>query len=82
MIDMDIHDGDIIFAKSMPEVENGQIAVVKIDHERACLKHFYRNGSTITLVSANPKYSPLAFNAENCESVEVKGLAVIKQSEI
>lgn len=82
MIDIDINDGDIVFAKSMPEVENGQIAVVEIDHEKACLKRFYRSNGTITLISANPKYPPMVFNAENCESVTVRGLAVIKQSEI
>lgn len=82
MIDMDIHDGDIVFAKSTPEVENGQVAVVEIDHEKACLKRFYRSNGTITLISANPKYPPMVFNAENCESVTVRGLAVIKQSEI
>lgn len=82
MIDIDINDGDIVFAKSMPEVENGQIGVVEIDHEKACLKRFYRSNDTITLISANPKYPPMVFNAENCESVTVRGLAVIKQSEI
>lgn len=82
MIDIDINDGDIVFAKSMPEVENGQIAVVEIDHKKACLKRFYRSNGTITLISANPKYPPMVFNAENCESVTVRGLAVIKQSEI
>lgn len=82
MIDIDIHDGDIVFVKSMPEVENSQIAVVEIDNEKACLKRFYRSNGTITLVSANPQYPPMVFNAENCESVTVRGLAVIKQSEI
>ena len=82
MIDVDINDGDIVFAKSTPEVANGQIAVVEIDHEKACLKRFYRSAGTITLISENPKYPPMVFTAENCESVEVKGLAVIKQSEI
>ena len=82
MVDVDINDGDIVFAKSTPEVANGQIAVVEIDHEKACLKRFYHSAGTITLISANPKYPPMVFTVENCESVEVKGLAVIKQSEI
>lgn len=82
MINIDINDGDIVFVKSTPVVENGQIAVVEIGHEKACLKRFYKNGDTITLVSENPKYSPMVFTEKNCESVEVKGLAVIKQSEI
>lgn len=82
MINIGINDGDIVFVKSTPVVENGQVAVVEIDHEKAWLKRFYKNGDTITLVSENPKYSPMVFTEKNCESVEVKGLAVIKQSEI
>ena len=82
MIGADINDGDIVFIKSMPEVENGQIACVEIDNERVCLKRFYKNGNQIILNSENPKYMPMTFNEENCESIRVLGLAVIKQSEI
>lgn len=82
MINIGINDGDIVFVKSTPVVENGQVAVVEIDHEKACLKRFYKSADTITLVSENPKYPPMVFTEKNCESVEVKGLAVIKQSEI
>ena len=40
MIDARIHDGDVVFIKKQPEVENGEIAAVEIDGE-ATLKRFY-----------------------------------------
>lgn len=82
MIDAGINDGDIVFIRAMSEVPNGKIACIRIDGDRACLKRFYRTGDTVTLVSANSAYAPMVFTKENCESLEVVGLAVIKQSEI
>ena len=82
MVDIGINDGDIVFVKSTPTVENGQVAVVEIDNEKICLKRFYKSGDTITLVSANPKYAPMVFNQSNCENVRILGRAVIKQAEI
>ena len=82
MIDANINDGDIVFIKSMPEVPNGRIACVEIDNEKVCLKRFYKSGKTISLASANSKYAPMFFTEDNCESIKVLGLAVLRQSEI
>lgn len=82
MIDANINDGDIVFIKSMPEVPNGKIACVEIDNEKVCLKRFYKSGKTVSLASANSKYAPMFFTEDNCESIKVLGLAVLRQSEI
>lgn len=82
MIDANINDGDIVFIKSMSEVPNGKIACVEIDNEKVCLKRFYKSGKTVSLASANSKYAPMFFTEDNCESVKVLGLAVLRQSEI
>lgn len=82
MIDANINDGDIVFIKSMPEVPNGKIACVEIDNEKVCLKRFYKSGKTVSLASANSKYAPMFFTEDNCESIKILGLAVLKQSEI
>lgn len=42
MIDARINDGDIVFVRKQPCVENGEIAVVLIDDE-VTLKRFYKN---------------------------------------
>lgn len=82
MIDANINDGDIVFIKSMPEVPNGKIACVEIDNEKVCLKRFYKSGKTVSLASANSKYAPMFFTEDNCESIKILGLAVLRQSEI
>ena len=66
MIGARIMDGDIVFIRSQPEVENGEIAAVAIDDE-ATLKRFYRDEETgtITLVAENPAYSPMVFTEES-----------------
>ncbi len=43
-----IMDGDIVFIRQQPEVENGEIAAVAIDDE-ATLKRFYRDEETGTI---------------------------------
>lgn len=82
MIDANINDGDIVFIKSMPEVPNGKIACVEIDNEKVCLKRFYKSGKTVSLASANSRYAPMFFTEDNCESIKILGLAVLRQSEI
>lgn len=81
MIDAGINDGDVVFIKKQPVVENGQIAAVRIDDD-ATLKRFYKTADGCTLVSANPKYAPMVFNASNCDDIEIIGLAVAKYAVI
>ena len=66
MINARIMDGDVVFIRRQPVVENGEIAAVAIDDE-AALKRFYRDGNTgtITLVSENPAYAPMVFTKES-----------------
>lgn len=81
MIGADIHDGDVVFIRSQPIVDDGQIAAVRIDDD-ATLKRFYKNPDGCTLVSMNPQYPPMIFNADNCDSIQIIGLAVAKYSVI
>lgn len=81
MIDAGIYDGDIVFIKQQPVVENGQIAAVRIDND-ATLKRFYKTPDGCMLMPANSKYAPMYFNAENCDDVHIIGLAVSKYSVI
>lgn len=75
MIDAGIHDGDIVYIKSQPEVENGQIAAVRIGDE-ATLKRVYWDGNAITLVPANSKYAPKTYQGQELECIHIEGKAV------
>lgn len=83
MINARIMDGDIVFIRQQPEVENGEIAAVAIDDE-ATLKRFYRDEKTgtITLVAENPAYAPMVFTAENQKNVYILGKAIAFQSDV
>ena len=78
-----IMDGDIVFIRRQPEVENGEIAAVAIDDE-ATLKRFYRDEETgtITLVAENQACAPMVFTAENQKNVYILGKAIAFQSDV
>ena len=83
MVNARIMDGDIVFIRSQPEVENGEIAAVAIDDE-ATLKRFYRDEitQTVTLISENPIYAPMVFTKECQINVYILGKAVAFQSDV
>ncbi len=64
MINADIKDGDIVFIKRQPIVDNGQIAVVAIDNE-ITMKRFYRYEKQIVLRPENPNYSEIVCTPHN-----------------
>ena len=68
-------DGDLVYIRATPEVPNGTIAVVLID-DSATLKHVYRAEKTLTLISDNPKYTPMIIDLTEHEYVRVLGVVV------
>lgn len=75
MVDARIYDGDIVFIRQQPEVENGEIAAVLIGEETT-LKRVYRTGDTLTLVAANSAYAPMVYTGTQLENVRILGKAV------
>ena len=77
MINARIFDGDIVFIKEMPIVENGDIAAVIIDNE-ATLKRFYydKENNYLQLIAENPLYKPLVYRNEQLDEIRVLGKAV------
>lgn len=77
MIDAGIHDGDVVYIHSQPEVENGQIAAVRIDGEATLKRVFWDKGSQVLqLVPANSSYMPKVYSGQSLESVHIEGRAV------
>lgn len=77
MINARIHDGDIVFIRETPIVENGEIAAVIIDDE-ATLKrwYYYKDDNKLMLVAENPKYAPLVYINEELNTIRCLGKAV------
>ncbi len=61
--------------RQQPTVEIGEIAAVLIDGD-ATLKHFYRDGDSVTLVSSNTKYKPMAYHKGDCDEFRILGKAI------
>jgi repressor LexA len=75
MVDAGIKNGDAVYIRKQPTVENGQIAAVRINGE-ATLKRVYINGNTMVLQPANASYPPLTYSLSDLEDVAIEGLAV------
>lgn len=78
-----IHDGDIVFIKRQPMVENGDIAAIIIGDE-VTLKRFYyyQENNLIILKPENSEYKDLIYSGTDLEQIKVFGKAVAFQSDI
>ena len=75
MIDARIMNGDIVYIRQQPTVENGEIAAVLIDDE-ATLKRVYLSDNTVTLVACNSKYQPFVYTGSQLDQIRILGKAV------
>lgn len=77
MIDAGIHDGDIVYIHIQPEVENGQIAAVRIDGEATLKRVFWdEQQQVLQLNPCNSSMSPMIFTGSVLETVHIEGKAV------
>ena len=76
MVNARIYNGDVVFIKEQPIVNNGEIAAVIIDNE-ATLKrvYYYRDENKLVLAAENPKYSPLVYVNDELNSIRILGRA-------
>lgn len=83
MINARIQDGDIVFIKEMPMVDNGEIAAVIIDDE-ATLKrvYYYPEKNKLVLQAENPKYEPWVYVNEELNEIRILGKAVYFMSNL
>ena len=71
-----ICDGDIVCIRSQPEVEQGEIAAVRIGDE-ATLKHFHRQGDTVMLLADNAAVCPpMIYAGPQLNEIQIEGRAV------
>jgi repressor LexA len=76
MIEDSIVEGDMVImqpVKNSAEVKNGTIVAAQVEGQGTTLKHYHRQGETITLKPANPKYKPIEAQA-HC--VQLQGVLV------
>ena len=72
-----INDGDILIVRRQPIVENGEIAVVRVNEDNATVKRFKRDGNIVQLIpqSFNPEHQIQIYDLKN-DKIEVVGKVV------
>ncbi len=79
MINARIFDGDIVFIREQPDVDNGEIAAVLIEDE-VTLKRVYKYENRLELRPENPTYKVLNYEGEELNHIRIIGRAVVFQS--
>lgn len=75
MINARIFDGDVVYIREQPDVEDGEIAAVLIGEE-ATLKRVYKYPSKVVLRPENPLYDDMIYSKEEMNEVRILGKAV------
>jgi repressor LexA len=81
MVNAHIADGDVVLMEPVNDparLRNGTIVSALVPGSGTTLKHFHRQGGTVTLEAANPAYEPLVLPAEQV-AVQGKLVAVWRQ---
>lgn len=75
MINARIFDGDIVYIRQQPDVEDGEIAAVLIGDE-ATLKKVHKYPNKIVLSACNPMYDDYIYANEQLNEIRILGKAV------
>ena len=84
MINARINEGDIVFIREQPMVENGEIAAVIVNSDEATLKRvfYYPDKGLLILRAENPTYEDLIYSKNELNEVRVLGKAIAFQSDV
>ena len=76
-----IDDGDLVFIRQQPTVENGEIALVLVDSDTATLKRFYDYGEIVVLRpdSKNDNHTEQAYKKSE-HTISIQGKVVFVKS--
>lgn len=79
MINARIFDGDVVFIRQQPDVDNGEIAAVCIGDE-VTLKRVYKYPNRLELRPENPTHEVKSYEGEQLYNIRILGKAVAFQS--
>ena len=73
MINVGIHEGDLLLIRQQSDVDSGDIAVVAINEDDATLKRVIKKENALILQPENPAYETKIFIGEEMASVHIRG---------
>jgi repressor LexA len=81
MIGARILDGDLVYIRKQPDVENGEIAAILIDDE-ATLKRVFKVNGNVILHAENSNYPDRIFSKKDMKEIVILGKAIAFKSEV
>ncbi len=73
MVNIGIHEGDLLLIRQQADVDSGDIAVVAVNDDNATLKRVIKKENAIILQPENPAYETRIFVGEEMQSIEIRG---------
>lgn len=73
MINVGIHEGDLLLIRQQSDVDSGDIAVVAINDDDATLKRVIKKENALILQPENPTYETRIFVGKEIEEVHIRG---------
>lgn len=73
MINVGIHEGDLLLIRQQSDVDSGDIAVVAINGDDATLKRVIKKENALILQPENPAYETKIFIGEEMSAVDIRG---------
>ena len=73
MINVGIHDGDLLLIRQQTDVDNGDIAVVAVNGDEATLKRVKKQENAIIIQPENQNCETRIFIGEDTEKISIRG---------
>ena len=73
MINVGIHEGDLLLIRQQHDVDSGDIAVVAVNEDDATLKRVIKKENALILQPENPAYETKIFIGEEMDAVHIRG---------
>lgn len=73
MINVGIHEGDLLLIRQQNDVDNGDIAVVTVNDDESTLKRVKKQENVIILQPENSSCEPKIFVGKDMEKVKIRG---------
>ena len=72
-----ISEGDVVIVRKQPDVESGEIAIVRINGDNATCKRLLKSSDGFILLSLNPTYAPMYYSIEDIKNLPVEILGKV-----
>ena len=72
-----MYEGDVVIVRKQDDAESGDIIIAMINGQDATCKRLMKYAGSIGLLSLNPKYEPMIFDAKQIEELPVRILGKV-----